>query len=231
MASQESGYLTELMAAFPAAQLTSHLLADAEAMIQLRYQSLLDNWVDSREMLSRLDSTSEGYFSSFFEELGKLSHRTLYGGVLSNAGSYRQAAEPNGGTVYFGPYSRGHSEFTGTPADKIEGELSQVFRHLVKNASDPVSAATIFYQQFVRVHPFYDANGRICRLLVSVYLDYHRRYVDWDTLHSQGDWIHKLNACHKRQGQHLYNTYLGRLIDYFAGHVRSKSEFELELDE
>lgn len=220
------------MAAFPVAAASStRSMEDAAATIQLRYQSLLDSLVDSEAVTRLLDSTSETFFSPLFASLARLSHRTLYGEILANAGKYRQPTEADGGAVYFGPQSKGPAEFTGTSASKIESELTGAFRHLSKTTSDPVASAVTFYQQFVRIHPFYDANGRITRLLVSVYLDYHGRYVDWDDLQRQGKWIHHLNNCHKRQGQKVYDTYLGRLIDYFARHVRLKSEFEFGFDE
>jgi len=225
MTSQESEYLAELIRDFPVSISAIETVAEIEAKIQARYQSLLDRLIDSDPLLAVMDSIDEHDFFSIFGSVAIESHRVLYGGILSNAGNYRQSTEANSGTVFFGPQRGGAPEFIGTPADRIENELVDAFRNLTKRSSDPVSAAVKFYQQFVRIHPFYDANGRICRLLVSVYLDYHKRYVDWENLQRQGEWIGKLNACHRRQGQErLYEEYLGYLTRYFAAHVRNKSD-------
>jgi fido (protein-threonine AMPylation protein) len=228
MASQELDYLAELMADFPVEGSPINSVEDAESLLQLRYQALLDALVDSKELLKRLRSIPDKVdFSPIFETLTKFIHLTLFKDILSNAGNYRQPTEPKGGVVYFGPQKGVQPRFIGTPAGEIEQALSIIFRHLSKRADNPIASAVIFYQQFVRVHPFYDANGRICRLLVSLYLDYHRYYIKWDDLQHQGKWIHKLNACHDRQHQELYDEYLGYLIDHFLNYVSNKSDFEL----
>ena len=117
--------------------------------------------------------------------------------------------------------------FTGIAAGEIEKALQDVFPHLSKDASNPIAACVTFYQQFVRVHPFYDANGRIARLLVSLYLDYHGFYVDWGDLQRQDRWIKMLNDCHKRQEQtKKYEEYLGYLVSYFSKYVSEKSSLE-----
>lgn len=229
MISQESEYLAELIRDFPVSISSIETVADIEATIQARYQSLLDRLIDSDPLLAVMDSIDEHDFSSIFGSVAIESHRVLYGGILSNAGNYRQSTEANGGTVFFGPQRGGSPEFTGIPANQIEGELADAFRNLTKRSSDPVSAAVKFYQQFVRIHPFYDANGRICRLLVSVYLDYHKLYVDWDRLQGRGEWLRRLNACHKRQDQPLlYPQYLARLTEYFTSHVQRKSTLDFD---
>ena len=227
MASQELAYLKELMADFPVAGSPVKSVEDAESLLQFRFQGLWDTLVDSKDILKRLRSLPDVDFPPFFESLTKILHRTLFKDILSNAGNYRQPTEPKGGTVYFGRQKGVQPRFIGTPAGEIEQALSDVFRHLSKDSDNPVASAVIFYQQFVRIHPFYDANGRTCRLLVSLYLDYHRYYVKWDDLQHQGKWIRKLNDCHSRQHQALYDKYLGYLIAHFSNYVSDKSEFEL----
>jgi fido (protein-threonine AMPylation protein) len=229
MTSRELDYLAELMADFPVEGSDIDLVADAEASLQSRYQALFDALVDSKEILKRLRSIPDEIdFPSIFEPLAKILHRELFKGILSNAGNYRQPTDPNDGVVYFGVQRGTQPQFSGTPAGEIEQSLQNIFRHLSKNTKNPVASAVIFYQQFIHVHPFYDANGRICRLLVSLYLDYHRLYVNWDDLQHQGEWIHKLNACHKRQDQpKLYNQYLEYLVAHFSKYVNDKSKFEL----
>ena len=229
MASPELDYLAELMTNFPVEDSSIGSVEDAESLLQLRYQALLDTLVDSKEVLKRLHSIpDEVDFPPIFEPLTRFLHLTLFKGILSNAGKYRQSAEPKGGIVYFGVQRGAQPRFMGVPADEIEQVLCTVFRHLSKNDKNPIASAVIFYQQFVHVHPFYDANGRICRLLVSLYLDYHRFYVNWEDLQHQGKRIRKLNACHNRQLQpELYEEYLGYLVDHFSNYVSDKSNFEL----
>jgi len=229
MNSPELVYLAELMTDFPV-EGSDQLVEDAESALQLRYQTLLDGLVDSKELLKRLRSIPDGVdFPSIFEPLTKILHRELFKGILSNAGNYRQPTESNGGIVSFGVQRGAQPRFVGAPAGDIEQALHKVFQNLSKDTEDPVISVVTFYQQFVRVHPFYDANGRICRLLVSLYLDYHRIYVNWDDLQHQGKWIRKLNACHDRQSSkpELYDEYLGYLGVHFSKYVNDKSNFEL----
>lgn len=228
MASPELAYLAELMDEFPVEGRPISSVEAAEALLQSRYQTLLDNLVDSEAVLKQLQAIpAPADFPAIFKALTKSLHFTLFKDILSNAGRYRQSTEPNGGVVYFGPLKGVQPRFTGAPADEIEQALGHVFRHLSKRADNPIVSAVRFYQQFVRVHPFYDANGRICRLIVSLYLDYHRYYVKWDDLQGQGKWIRKLNDCHLRQGQALYDDYLGYLISHFSSYVTDKADFEL----
>lgn len=60
----------------------------------------------------------------------------------------------------------------------------------------PVLAAVRFYQKFVNVHPFYDANGRIGRLIATMYLADHNLVLSWSEFDSKSKFIKKLNYTH-----------------------------------
>lgn len=228
MTSPELDYLAELMADFPVSGSSIASARDAEAILHTRYQDSLDKLIGSERLQKSLRSWPDHIFVSFFEGLAKNLHGSLFAGILSNSGHYRQTTDPRGGVVYFGPQRGNKPLFTGTSAVEIEKALQDVFLHLSKDASNPIASSVTFYQQFVRVHPFYDANGRIGRLLVSLYLDHHGFYINWDDLQRQDKWINRLNDCHKRQEQpQKYEEYLGYLVLYFSKYVSEKSSLEL----
>ena len=58
--------------------------------------------------------------------------------------------------------------------------------------TNPVRDAVTFYQQFVCIHPFYDANGRIGRFITSLYLDYHGLHISWAGLSQNQQWLKNL---------------------------------------
>lgn len=88
MASQELDYLAELIADFPVEGSRVGSVEDAESLLQLRYQALLDTLVDSKEVLKRLRSIPDAVdFPVIFEPLTKSLHQILFRGILSNAGN------------------------------------------------------------------------------------------------------------------------------------------------
>jgi Fic family protein len=87
--------------------------------------------------------------------------------------------------------------------------------------SDPAANSIAFYQRFVLTHPFYDANGRIGRYLVSLYLAGHKKVVHWKVL--EGDkkrrFLKYLNECHKRRGDRTLQTYERYLFNFWKKYV------------
>ncbi len=214
MPSPELEYLAELMRDFPLAN-GIKAVEEAEELLESRYEFLLEN--------SQLKK-----FPQNFKMLVCEFHWYLYQNILSNAGQYRQPHDQNSGVVFFGLQRTAEPAYHGSPAIQIEQDLEKAFRLLQENDSAPIKNAVTFYQKFVHVHPFYDANGRIGKLLVSLYLDYYGYYVNWDALEKRkGDWFRKLNDCHNRQNQaSLYVKYLDYLANYFSRYVSRREELE-----
>lgn len=157
-------------------------------------------------------------------------HLYSFRGILSNAGEYRKSTDPNNGKVYFGGQLRSEArqKFEGTSPPKIKAEVRGALNELMYEDRDPIENALRFYQLFVRCHPFYDANGRIGRFLMTQYLQLMGYQVLWADLKGgdKSKFIKKLNACHNHYGKHDYDRYLGYLVDYFRRHVVPVSDYE-----
>ncbi len=142
-------------------------------------------------------------------------HGFLFRDILSNAGVYRSLDDKNNGKVVFGGQKRNEhkSWFTGCPPNKISQELDKSFQQLIKKPADPLEQAIRFYQSFVYINPFYDGNGRIGRIITSIYLQYFGYYVQWKSIEDKSKIINKLNECHKRIGKYTYEVYFSYLLN------------------
>lgn len=150
---------------------------------------------------------------------------------LSNAGKIRSISDPNSGRIHFGgqKHQRLQARFQGVSTLNIEQELNVAFAHLKSDAENSIDQALRFYQHFVKAHPFYDANGRIGRLIVSIYLYSFEYYVLWAQFDGSknGQFIKKLNNCHKRMDSgHGFEEYFGYLYDFFIEHVVTFDELK-----
>jgi Fic family protein len=149
-------------------------------------------------------------------------HHYLFREILSNAGLYRNYNDSNQGGIYFGP----NQKFLGrSPSDIMEG-VNDACSCLGRNDSDPVTCVVAFYQQFVLVHPFYDANGRIGRFITDVYLSYYGYHISWKRMHQNQKWLSKLNACHQRVDQDSYGEYLQYLVNHWQKFILHKEDIE-----
>lgn len=133
----------------------------------------------------------------------KMTHELLFSEILVNAGEYRKATDPNRGSVFFGGRKKQTTQprYRGANPSDIEEGLSNAFSHLEyqpdAGKKEITRSAALFYAAFVRVHPFYDANGRIGRFLVTLYLYVHGYYIDWSTVSTKRSEFHRrLNKHH-----------------------------------
>jgi fido (protein-threonine AMPylation protein) len=222
-ARSDVAYLAELMRDFPAGK--SITPQKAIVMIQGRYQSI----EQLTEKLVEFFSRGKVKLPETFMVTG-FFHFMLFHDILSNAGKFRLPTEPNHGYVGFGKVdvrSPSIAQFNGTPADRIEDELSNAFTLFSLDDRDSVRSSVVFYQKFVRIHPFYDANGRIARALVSIYLRMHHYLVLWKGLETtkKNEFIKKLNACHKREkNPELLAEYHQHLVSFWKKFVVPISE-------
>lgn len=199
-------YLKELMEDFPLDEVPTP--EEAFNIISLRFESL------SELIRNHCISPQMNNFSKLPIEF----HRILFNGILSNAGKYRQQSDKNNGMVGFGgKHDREYlNKFIGSVASKINEEIQQLST-LLDNNNEPAKHAILYYQQFVKIHPFYDGNGRIARLIISIYLSKHDLGVDWKNLSfKQNEFISKLNNCHKRvnSDKATQEKYLNFLINF-----------------
>lgn len=200
---------------------------EAFTIVQSRFQG----FEQIQSSVGTLIRSKKTELSSTFFGLCRLLHRLLFHEILHNAGSFRQTTEPNRGYVGFGKSDvrkPSGAQFDGTPADQIEEKLKTVFTLLAWEDTDPIRTSAIFYQRFVRIHPFYDANGRIGRALVTIYLRLHGYYFLWRKLEttSKHDFIKKLNDCHKRENSYTLREYEDILVHFWEKFVVRVSEIE-----
>lgn len=171
----------------------------------------------------------DGGLGQVFMRLAIRFHEYLYDGILSNAGEYRKHSDPNQGRVWFGGQrgQRREHKFEGTHPNHIEEELIRAFEHL-DDLEDPYRSSIEFYMEFNRVHPFYDANGRVGRLIVTIYLHVCGLYVNWEEIDKrQGKFIRRMNSCHKRADSRdsLYEQYLDYLLNFWERHIEPIDDF------
>jgi fido (protein-threonine AMPylation protein) len=174
--------------------------------------------LNTESFISKLGQLRPEEYQRVFIHLPCILHRYLFENILANAGLYRQIQDPNNGIVLFGP----RQQFQGTPPGRIKAEIQQAVSHLLPRTNEPVYQAVKFYQQFVQTHPFYDANGRIGRFLLEIFLNLHGIGMQWKKLYVNEKWIKKLNDCHRRRESSEYECYLG----YLASHWNKSTFYE-----
>lgn len=157
-----------------------------------------------------------------YSKLPETLHHFMYDDLYTFAGQYRKVSDPNQGKIYFGP-QHAHQrkpKFTGDSPEEIDEGVAEAVWHLRKWVRDPVYRAIRFYQKFVNIHPFYDGNGRVARIITNTYLNSHGLTIAWSEFDSKGKFIRKLNRCHLNPTDATF--------DYLVNYVR---EFTLPLDE
>ncbi|MCB0262836.1 MAG: Fic family protein [Calditrichaeota bacterium] len=164
-------------------------------------------------------------FETLFYDLSLKFHKFMFMQIFSNAGQFRSSTDKNSGQVYFGPVHKKTgraAEFTGVAPGKIPDQLREVFKDYSRTDDNPEFTSIKVYQQFVYIHPFYDANGRVARLLTSLYLGFHQRIVQWKPLESEEklQFINKLNRCHRSMGRNHYENRLNDLCSFWQKYVK-----------
>lgn len=223
---------------FPAGQYTPE---GALELLKVRYQKLES---DTSFFLNILHYKNKTFFSFilhilkapypfYFSQFSIIIHRYLFNGILNNAGKYRNKKEFNNGFVGFGGTNRrkfDSPKYIGFPPAEIEKGVLNACILLKKKdiKEDAVKSALEFYRRFVRIHPFYDGNGRIGRLMLSIYLQDHGLYVKWREIEEhKNEFIKKLNACHDRESDaDKYSTYFGYLLNFFKKYIIRIDELE-----
>lgn len=227
--SAEVTYLKRLIEDFPS-EANPEEADKALQKIAVRYQS-----IESEQVFQGISASSlkERDLSQRLPEILKqrafLIHKFLFKDILSNTGEIRKSSDPGDGTIGFGgtKHQRQRMRFKGTSPSKIDEELDAAFSHLVLEPEDPIENAMRFYQHFVYIHPFYDANGRIGRVIVSTYLNLFGYYVQWGEFDGPNNskFISKLNACHDRmESRYTFEQYFEYLLSFFREYVISVDE-------
>lgn len=159
-----------------------------------------------------------------FAKLPEAFHKFIYDGLYTFAGKFRSKDDPHGGNIFFGHQhaQRRRPKFNGDPPDKIEKGVIEAVWFLKKRTKDPLYNTVRFYQKFVNVHPFYDANGRIGRLIASMYLADHDLVLSWSEFDSKRKFLKKLNRCHLKPDEESY----GYLVDYLRQFIVSMDDLE-----
>ena len=219
----EFRYLEELMTDFP---------CDCPWTVTEAFEQLNIRYTELEKQSFYLAKVNFGFsFKSYFSALISYFHQYLFKNILSNAGSFRSEQDKNSGRIGFGGESYrmiGNMQFTGAAPQNIPGDVETACAYLKKKDKNPVDSALRFYQLFVKTHPFYDANGRIARLLVSSYLAYYKHYVNWEDILKKGkqtEFYKKLNECHKRTNGPSFDKYFDLLYNFFRKFVMHWDEF------
>ena len=173
------------------------------------------------EICEDLKSVPNNGYPRFFEYFAKMIHKYLYENILINAGEYRKAEDPGGGIILFGGSKQRsmESRFKGVPADKVEEELAKAFSWLGKSGN-PVKNVLHFYQHYIYIHPFYDANGRIARIIMIIYLLLNKLTINREPFdHSKGKFMKRLNRCHERFGTDKFEKYFKYFYQFMQKYI------------
>lgn len=155
-------------------------------------------------------------FNYNYSNLPNALHFYLYEGLYSFAGQFRKYDDPNRGTIHFG-IQHGHQRkppFTGDSPKSIEAGVLEAVQHLKIHTQNPLYQALRFYQKFVNVHPYYDGNGRIARLIANIYLIEYEKTISWSEFDSKSKFLKRLNRCHLNPSEKTFNRLSNYVEEY-----------------
>lgn len=173
------------------------------------------------EICKDLKSIKITDYPNFFKKFAEIIHEYIYKDILVNAGEYRKSSDPGGGVIYFGgPKQRSmESKFKGISPENIKEKISKAFSWL-GNDGNPVENVLRFYQHFVYIHPFYDANGRIARIIMIIYLLINKLTINREPFdQSKGKFMKKLNRCHERFGTDKFEKYFKYFYQFMQKYI------------
>ncbi|MEI7811692.1 MAG: Fic family protein [Ignavibacteria bacterium] len=211
MSSTEETYLQELINDFPCK--TKVTAEKAIIMLQKRYKLLEPDFTSDVVNILR---NREDLCNIILYEVSKIIHKHLFRNILSNAGEFRKSTDPGNGFIGFGGVSKriaGNLEFHGIAPNEIAAELSGAFSYLNGKTEDPVRNGVLFYRRYVRIHPYYDGNGRIGRLILIIYLRMFNFQINMERI-PKDKLLKKINNCHKRESKpDEFERYLNFLLE------------------
>ncbi len=225
----ELSNIQDLLNTFP--EKTNYSPDKALKIITTRYSQFNRFYPDIIEHLKK----HQDDFSAIFLSLPVTIHKFLCKDIFSNAGEFRKKSDPGKGMVYFGPSKhRGLriEKYKGCVPEKIEAFLKSISNSLRPTDTNPVLSICIYYQKFVYMHPFYDLNGRIARLIASIYLGFHGKHIYWSAIENdpilKRRFITLLNNCHNQMGKPNYPYKVDTLYRFWNKYTKPYKDFYIE---
>lgn len=213
-------------------EVTENLLVDfavsAEITVEEVYRVSWErfNTIESRELLiNKLGFSISNSPVETSEQFASVIHKFIYDDLYTFAGEFRLKADPGDGNIYFGKQDahKRAPQFEGDSPEKITHGVREAMNFIIANIDErPLMNAIRFYQKFVNVHPFYDGNGRIARLIANAYLSTHELTVKWSEFDSKSKFLKKLNWCHKSGSNEAFEI----LFSYINNYTVSFDELE-----
>ncbi len=139
-------------------------LGEVQSLLE-RAPNMLETQADEREILNwvaLMKDLDNHAFPTDLEGVQAL-HATLMGGVLPDAGAFKASQNFIGNRA-------GEVVFIPSAAEAVPGELTAALAWLQSSPLHPILRASLFFMEYLGIHPFRDGNGRTGRALFTWYL-------------------------------------------------------------
>jgi len=206
---------------------TSDLIQDFGAEKSLNVEEAVRiAWNNYRKLENEFFKENQelhSYFSNpnYWYKLILFLHYHIFNGVYTNNGSFRKNIDPNYGKVSFGKQSNREikMQFDGTIPNEIEAKIEDICIKFTNNQIESKLDRVIrFYQQFVKIHPFYDGNGRVGRIITNHFLiQQSGESLNWADFDSKRSFIKKLNYAHKSDNIEPLVKYCSKYLFQYIG--------------